>query len=627
MKKTLLSALAILVGITMQAQQISKAQSQTADRNAKLVRSRCIDENTNTKVYKPAYAPTVKSLKSSPGVIETLIGGTIYDTQTNAAVQNRCYAFPNGTIAAVWTLGYDPAAYPLRGTGYNFFNGISWGDEPTARIENVRTGWPSYCPLGNGEMVVTHDFVAGLQISKRPVRGTGAWTTTFVAAPAGATKVSWPRAIINGNTVHVIATSGVAYQGLDLALLYYRSLDGGTTWETPRILPGLDAASLGAGAGKSFSGFGGDAYAWAPPKGDTIAFVVAESLGGMWLMKSFDNGVTWTKTTVVTIPVLTVAPSPIIASTDGSVSVALDSHGKAHMVFGRMRVSDDDYTVANNSYYPYTDGLLYWTEGMPVLDTTALENWDGLIASGNLISGMIDYSGNDTIDFPTVASGQFPFGLYGLSLTSFGQINIDKYDNLFVTYSSCREDLINPGANPNVELYRHLYFMSKRTGQTSWSDPVDLTDDIEHSYDECVAASLAPETVQGKLHLIYHVDPEPGTSVGSDADTPSDTYVNYLTFMPFFDDKVKPADISRYVEISPNPAQDYTNVVASLTASNKVELCVFDAMGKLILNNNYGQQATGYHTYEINTSNLPGGMYLFTVKIGESRTSKKVVVR
>ena len=27
-------------------------------------------------------------------------------------------------------------------------------------------------------------------------------------------------------------------------------------------------------------------------------------------------------------------------------------------------------------------------------------------------------------------------------------------------------------------------------------------------------------------------------------------------------------------------------------------------MGKMVMSNNYGQQSTGYHTYEVNTSNL-----------------------
>jgi len=49
-------------------------------------------------------------------------------------------------------------------------------------------------------------------------------------------------------------------------------------------------------------------------------------------------------------------------------------------------------------------------------------------------------------------------------------------------------------------------------------------------------------------------------------------------------------------------------------------------MGKLVMNSNFGVQTTGYHTYKMNTSSLTSGMYLFTVKIGDSQTSKKVVV-
>jgi len=275
MKTTLLFVLALAVGVSASAQKMSKNQSTNVDRNAKLEKTRVVDESTNTKIYKPSYAPVSKNLKSAPGVEETLIGGTIYDTQTNAAVDNRCYVYPNGNVAAVWTMGFTPTAYADRGTGYNFFDG-TWGPEPTARLEATRTGWPTYCPLGDGEAVAAHEVGVGLRILTRPVRGTGAWTTHTLAGPAGSTSMTWPRMISNGNSLHIIVCSNAAYQGLDLALLYTRSLDGGNTWSVPAVLPQLTAAAMGAAAGKSFSGFGGDSYAWAlQPKGDTIAFAIA----------------------------------------------------------------------------------------------------------------------------------------------------------------------------------------------------------------------------------------------------------------------------------------------------------------------------------------------------------------
>ena len=265
---------------------------------------RVADEITNTKIYKPSYAPVSKNLKSAPGVEETLIRGTIYDTQTNASVDNRCYVYPNGDIAAVWTMGFTPTAYPDRGTGYNFYDG-SWGPEPTARLEATRTGWPTYTPLNDGEAIAAHEVGIGLRILTRPVRGTYAWTTHTLPGPAGSTSMTWPRMISNKpNTLHLIVCSNVAYQGLDLALLYTKSENGGATWTIPVVLPQLTAAAMGAGAGKSFNGFSGDNYSWAAPKGDTIAFAVADNMAGVIIMKSFDNGDTWNKTTVLTIPVL-----------------------------------------------------------------------------------------------------------------------------------------------------------------------------------------------------------------------------------------------------------------------------------------------------------------------------------
>ena len=57
---------------------------------------------------------------------------------------NRLYLYEDGTIGAAWIRGYDGAdPWADRGTGYNYFDGTSWGELPSARIEDVKTGWPS----------------------------------------------------------------------------------------------------------------------------------------------------------------------------------------------------------------------------------------------------------------------------------------------------------------------------------------------------------------------------------------------------------------------------------------------------------------------------------------------------
>lgn len=619
MKTTLLIVFAFVIGISVSAQKIAQPSAANSKVKAEMRNKMILEETGNTSVLKsPGYFPN-----AAPGVYETPIGMTLYDLQSNAAVQNRIHVYPDGTVGAVWTTGWIPpaTAFADRGTGYNYFDGVAWGEIPTERIpsETKKNGWPSYGPLGeNGEFVISHTGASGLYFTSRPTKGTGDWTSVIIPNTGSYT---WPRAISNGNSVHLLVNTGSLYQGLTNALVYFRSTDGGATFTGPTIIPGLDAASFTLNA--NFTGIGGDAYAWAAPRGDSLAFVVTDGWGGIWAFKSFDNGLNWTKVTAYKFPDNPVV-DVIYASHDDMSAIALDKNGKVHLAFGRMRVSDDDLAAANSSYYPFTDGLIYWNEDMPVLDTTLLNDEQALFDAGMWVGSMEDYNNSGEIEFPDYSSPNLPMGKYFSSLSSMPQIAVDDLGNVFVTYSQCREDLVSTGATPSAQVYRHLFTNSKMVGGEGWNDQRDLTDDIEHSFDECTFPSMS-YVVNDKLHLIYQLDPEPGLSVRGDEDpTFVDTYQNYLTFPTFVSNK--PVNIAKDVMVSPNPANEYANVVVNLESASKVEVNVYDAMGKLVMNNNFGVQTTGYHTYKLNTSSLTSGMYLFTVKVGDSQTSKKVVV-
>ena len=57
---------------------------------------------------------------------ESTIGTTYYDLQTNKALSNRFYLYADGTMGAVWTMGFQSSDFPDRGTGYNFYDGNSF---------------------------------------------------------------------------------------------------------------------------------------------------------------------------------------------------------------------------------------------------------------------------------------------------------------------------------------------------------------------------------------------------------------------------------------------------------------------------------------------------------------------
>ena len=180
-------------------------------------------------------------------------------------------------------------------------------------------------------------------MNTRPVKGTGGWTeTTLPDLPATIPVILWPRAVTNGTNhtnIHIICLTGptgnggIVYNGMDGALIYSRSLDGGVTFSDWAQLPGTTSAE--------YISITADIYAFAEPKGDTLAFTSGSSNQDQFLMKSTDNGTTWTKT-IIYHSNYNLAPgtSPNwMYCPDATMAVALDNQGIAHVVFGLQQDS------------------------------------------------------------------------------------------------------------------------------------------------------------------------------------------------------------------------------------------------------------------------------------------------
>ncbi|MCK5079378.1 MAG: hypothetical protein KAR09_05515, partial [Bacteroidales bacterium] len=266
MKKSFLFALVLCIGMTLNAQNIpsvSESQLETAVK----VDYRAPDHAVNPFMN---HEISMVSNKGMLDPIETELGETFYDLQSNASIGNRFQVWDDGTMAAVWTRGMEATAFPNRGTAYNYFDGTAWGPWPTARIQDTRCGWPSIAAWGTGgEISVAHNGVTGLEWSQRETKGTGSWTQTNFLGPAGIENdLTWPRMITSGENneiIHLFANSYVAYLGQGQALLYSRSADGGETWEPHNVV--LD------GMGDDYYlELGADDYVLAA-KGNTIAML------------------------------------------------------------------------------------------------------------------------------------------------------------------------------------------------------------------------------------------------------------------------------------------------------------------------------------------------------------------
>ncbi len=506
MKKRLSIVVAAMVGASSIFAQTAPIPQVSNNVDVPMIYDKTQISGDATKAKKRLSGAPVVRQASSNG---TTIGDTYYDLQTNAAVDNRLIYNSDGTMSAAWTMSQNQGpSYTDRGTGYNYWDGSSWGTSPTARLESERVGWPSIMVTSSGvEIAITHStdndrFV----MMRRTSKGTGTWTANTSISTQ---HMIWPRAVIggaNGETIHLIAVTapvangGTLYQGLDGALLYYRSTNAGLSWDKVDVLmPEINSTH--------FTGFGGDQYA-ITADGDNVAFAVFNDFADGIIMKSDDNGDTWTKLTYLDFPIdnyvidqgIDVNPMDgvpdTVQSTDNSGDLMFDDNGKIHLWFGNMRRLDADLTDGNSSYFPGTNGLMYWNEDM---EADAFQS----------ITGALDINGDGTLGI--VGGSINGIALYFLSLASMANVGKDANGNFYLTYSAMMENYDDGNQN-----YRHTYVMMSDDEGCTWYQPLDVTDNGV-GFEECVFGSMA-DNVDTKVRLIFQEDISPGLAVRGDED-------------------------------------------------------------------------------------------------------------
>lgn len=591
-----------------------------------------VNHGIRTEYIKPAkdletFNTGINPYVSDPArqVDEHQLGTTYYDLQSNYLLQNRiCFNPSAGDIGVVWTRGIQATAFSDRGTGYNYFNGSDWLPEPDARIEDERTGWPNYAFQGNGEIVIAH-LASGLKISKRPQKGTGTWTYSTLIGPTEAPDLTWPRMITsgpNGEYVHLIANTYDAYMGQTEALLYYRSSDGGVTWDIQHEL--LD------GTGSDYyTEIGADAYSWAEAKGDTIAFLVASAWHDMFAMKSYDNGDTWEKVLIWEHPYPFFDWESTVADTffcvDNSASIALGDDGRIHVVFGINRVLHVELGTTFY-YFPGVDGIGYWNEDMPSFsnDLSALAPpqygypTSEMVEDYNYIGYTQDVNGNGVIDFlPDLLAYRT------LGISTMPSLTLGDEGDIYVIFASTTEGYDNFTYN-----YKHVWARGSCDGET-WSPFLDLTSDIIHIFDEFYFPQLAP-TSDDFLHMVYNADATPGLAFSEQHDWQE----NRLIYAKIPKAEFCPIGIgdpaeSPALEVSqnyPNPARELTYVRVELDRPTPVMLEVTDLSGRKVRILEEENAHAGAFYFKIDTEHLPSGIYFYRVKAGNESVTRKMII-
>lgn len=81
------------------------------------------------------------------------------------------------------------------------------------------------------------------------------------------------------------------------------------------------------------------------------------------------------------------------------------------------------------------------------------------------------------------------------------------------------------------------------------------------------------------------------------------------------------------VELYPNPADDFVNVVFSATSSSDVTIQVIDLNGKVLKTTPVNNVFEGNNFIQLNVSNLASGIYMVNIDAGSTKVVKKLIVK
>lgn len=562
--------------------------------------------------------PYVKPQRPKVATPDT-IGSTAYDLQTNNSVAPRLIVHSNGTISACWTWSAaTTTAFGDRRTAYNYFDGTAWGTSPTAGIDNIRTGWPCLTEINGNDYIVAHNSPSGINTVSSPV-GANTWSNALIASTSAPT-ILWPRMKSDGvSKIHMVGLTlptgngGTAFEGQDGAIRYFRSLDGGATWESPVALPGMDSSQ--------YIKFRGDNYS-IDVKGETVAIVFSDTWQDTFMEISYDGGTTWTKKMILQFPFpkYAIGPGTLIdqtgafinvTSSDGSSAVLIDNSGLVHVFFGTKTVRDTviEADPGSATWYPNQQGIAYWNETLP-------EPY--IVAEG------LDLNGDGA--FNPLGTGTERWGYYFSTATSMPNVGIDVNNNIYLVYSS----VVETTDDGNGLSYRNIYAVKSKDNGCSWSKPTNVTPD---DYSECVYPTVA-KNVGGTIDFWYQSDGIPGTCLQdpaggtSNPNHPVGSNDIFFVRVPVTDlnDTIAVDSVCFSVGVKqlatihntipvvyPNPAKDQVSVLFSTEKNVDIKVSVVNFVGQEVYTT--ANNGSGFVSIELNISKLDAGLYFVRTQV------------
>ena len=669
MRRVLLLSLSLALGFSAFAQQrVAKNDIRQATASAKKVAVGKENVNATATNFAPQTAKSVivnRLDEIEDG--ETMM--TTYDLQSNHFCSNRMYQLPDGSVAVAATMSHEfNQSASDRGTGYNFYKGGEWGDQPESRLEDFRTGWPSIAQWKDGEIMLCHGN-SHMQCFVRDIAGEGEWRYMGPlpdypeSYPYPTEYPTWPRVVTCGDNHNVIIAVGalqhqVSSDETHSHTVMWRSEDAENWTVTYGPLADL-------GLGYEMDVFSADDYCLAA-NGHTVALLYSGCLtNSAWMFKSTDDGQTWETTKVWEHPHEGRSLDEVFDYGDSlfipmNGAIALDNNGVAHVAFNTLEMT---HTMDNEpGYYSYwygrtVDGILYWndTQEAPIQDTyhpeyvgTSLEEhfanpnpfhaarlWWPIVDEPGYVHMVPDstrwigyipmYEGYEWDNDKFYHESDYHSRFYGAS--GHPALSVDPYGNVACAFSApCVRRLDDNG----TYYYRSIYTSYRNVDNGYWDQLVDdLTDeDVNFMFlysDNVFTVSVPCTNTPGEFWFGFMSDDQIGLywGDGPNQGNASENTIHAVKVNPEQEYWNVPENYEAQdvvYGLYPNPATDY--VVVKSSQDVEANISIVNLVGQTVKQFNKSLKM-GENAISID---LKSGIYFCTISAnGFNKTIKFVV--
>ena len=591
-----------------------------------------------------------ENVQSEPNMTRTdgELDYTTYDWQSNCGARTWTIQWPDNKINFAFTCATDNS-FTDRGTaiGTYDYNNDEWIPSG-GRVENEKTGFGTIARYKeNGIVVAAHTAtMCGVYI----IEDKDNFAPNSIA-PASYLDPTydpcWPNVMTSGENrdiIHVVTTAYAAdgastsvpgAEGVNNPIIYFRSMDGGQTWDKQNVV----LPYMGTDGGLDW---GSNVCYWMETTEDNcLALVVNNAWSDCFVLRSYDNGETWEKTTFWHHPGITTTfdtwfmyPRWTSAQwgVDGELCVAYEFNGSTG-------------EPGSGSYYPGIGGVAFWSENMPY-HGESLPEWGCDPTNPKPMAPGQPFIMDSAYMFQDIYASWWLWSDathpmwdeyigYLPALTDDGEVEPDPYNvmefniddrslhgaynsgcvampvlvkvpgsdfDMVAVWSAMDENNMDGACN----YYYKLFASYTGDGGRTWEPQIHITNDFMYQYNECVYPQAA--VIGTTLIVAAQMDGETGTFVQSDDADASNNYYQGLTFeltdlFPGAGVGVQEVSHNTHMSLYPNPAVEQLNV----TLSQDADIVIYNIMGQNVMNVEGHAGANS-----INISNLNAGVYFIS---------------